>query len=176
MNARQCDRHMAVSIDELARRQRRSIDTPQPEGTTAATRRMILLLLAVSLPLAFAACGSAPAASPTTTTTRPVTRPAIFAVFVDANASSPEVATIREHLSEAPGIATCRYLDHSQSYQLARQLLGSVVTGLTPATTPTVFQCQLRDSTNEAAVQKEFAAIRGVYAVSYPGNSALRVG
>jgi cell division protein FtsX len=114
-------------------------------------RRALLLLVAISLPLASAACGSAPAASPASTTTvrqtttTAVTKPAVFAVFADGNANTSETAKIRERLIDTATIVAFRYLDRSQSYQLMKQIFGNdsgIVEGMTPATTPSVFECK----------------------------------
>jgi cell division transport system permease protein len=95
-------------------------------------------------------------------------------IFMKANAPQGDTNTIRTTLRETPQIQSCRYLDHEQSYREAKQLFQNqplIVSVLTPATTPPVFQCTLVHPRDAAAVADLFKAQAGVYTVSFPAQS-----
>lgn len=106
-------------------------------------------------------------------------------VFMNANATQAEIASARQLIGETPQITKFTYLDHQQSYDQAKKILSSTPTALaamTPATTPTVFRCQLKDPSSAATVAALFNGskkvngvssprVPGVYSAIYPGQS-----
>jgi cell division transport system permease protein len=95
-------------------------------------------------------------------------------VFVDAGASNGQVAYIRSIVSQTPQVKSFTYLDHAQSYQQMKSLFTAdptVVSVLTPATTPTVFDLQLKDPKDSAVVAAEFNGVSGVYQAKYPAQA-----
>ena len=95
-------------------------------------------------------------------------------VFVQANATTAQIATIRSQIQQTPQITHFTYLDHEQSYQQAIKLLSgspSAVAALTPATTPPVFRCQLANPNDGPAVAAQFSGVPGVYRAEVPSQS-----
>jgi cell division transport system permease protein len=95
-------------------------------------------------------------------------------VFMQASAPAGDANAIRTTLHETPQIKSCTYLDHQQSYDRAKQLFASqpqIVSVLTPATTPPVFQCTLYQPKEASAVANLFKTQSGVYQVAYPSQS-----
>ncbi len=69
-------------------------------------------------------------------------------VFMDANATPSQLASVKLLIERNPQITRFTYLDHQQSYAQAKVLLAAAPTAiaaLTPAITPTVFRCQLAE-------------------------------
>jgi cell division transport system permease protein len=106
-------------------------------------------------------------------------------IFIDANASQSEIASVRQLIQQTPQISRYTYLNHQQSYNQAKKILSSTPTALaalTPATTPTVFRCQLKEPSAAATVAALFngsekhngvssPTVPGVYRATYPGQS-----
>ncbi|MGH9292228.1 MAG: cell division protein FtsX [Acidimicrobiales bacterium] len=98
-------------------------------------------------------------------------------VFVNADASPGQIATIRQDLKSTAQVHSITYLDHRQSYEQAVRLFqaqhdSSVIIGaLTVATTPPVFQCQLIHPGEAATVAAAFGGVPGVFKVTYPEKS-----
>ncbi len=95
-------------------------------------------------------------------------------VFVDANATPGQLASVRSLIERTPQITKFSYLDHLQSYDQAKVLLANAPTAiaaLTPAITPTVFRCQLQNPGDAKALYSTFKVVPGVYAVDYPAQS-----
>ncbi len=86
------------------------------------------------------------------------------------------MAYIRSLIAQTPQITggRCAYLDHQQSYDRARSLFANdpaILSVLTPASTPPVFQCQVRSPSDSAVVVAEFRSVPGVYSASYPAQA-----
>jgi cell division transport system permease protein len=98
-------------------------------------------------------------------------------IFVNANAPSGETAAIRALITQTPQISKSIYLDHQQSYNNAVRLFRlegdsqDIISSLTVASTPPVFECTLTHAGDAAAVASLFAHVAGVYQVTYPGKS-----
>jgi cell division transport system permease protein len=95
-------------------------------------------------------------------------------VFVNANATNAQVAYIRSLIDQTPQVRSFGYLDHAQSYQQMKSLFATdptVVSVLTPATTPTVFDIQLKNPNQSAVVAAEFTGVSGVYRAKYPAQA-----
>ncbi len=96
-------------------------------------------------------------------------------IFLDAGASQPQVASVRSMIDQTPQITRCTYLDHAQSYAQAKQVLAgspTAIAALTPATTPTVFKCQLTSPGDAATVAATFnSGVPGVYRATSPSQS-----
>jgi cell division transport system permease protein len=97
-------------------------------------------------------------------------------IFVNANASRSETATIQSLVQQTPQIKHCNYLDHEQSYEQAVRLFesqgdNSVIPALTVATTPPVFQCTLVHPGDAVTVASLFAGQAGIFRVTYPAKS-----
>jgi cell division transport system permease protein len=96
-------------------------------------------------------------------------------IFVKADATKSQTAYIRSLIGQTPQIQRCTYLDHEQSYQQAREVLvnePSALQVLTPATTPPVFNCQLKNPNEAATVASVFqSGVPGVYSAVYPAKS-----
>ncbi|MGD0895816.1 MAG: permease-like cell division protein FtsX [Acidimicrobiales bacterium] len=95
-------------------------------------------------------------------------------VFVDANASTAQLASVRSLIERTPQITKFTYLDHQQSYNWAKKLLAkapTAIAAITPAITPTVFRLQLQDPSDALALSKTFKVVPGVYAVDYAAQS-----
>lgn len=88
-----------------------------------------------------------------------------------ADATTARVTSLRTRLERTPEIASCTYLDHKQSYEHAVKLFkaddeSAAIAALTPATSPTVFICQVKESGDAATVQKLFQKLPGVDTVT----------
>ncbi len=106
-------------------------------------------------------------------------------VFMNANATQSEIASVRQEIQQNPQITSFSYLNHQQSYDRAKKILSSTPTAvdaLTVATTPTVFLCRLKDPSVAATVAGYFNGGRkvngaaspkvlGVYRATFPGQS-----
>jgi cell division transport system permease protein len=97
-------------------------------------------------------------------------------LFVDPGATSAQLAHIRASIAATPEIRgrSCTYLDHEQSYERMKSLFASdptIVSVLTPATTPTDFECQVFDPSQSAAVVAAFTKVPGIYAAKYPAQA-----
>lgn len=95
-------------------------------------------------------------------------------IFMKPAAPAGDTNAIRATTHETPQIKSCKYLDHQQSYEQAKQLFASqpaIVSVLTPATTPPVFQCTLVHPKDAAAVANLFNTQGGVYQVTFPAQS-----
>jgi cell division transport system permease protein len=100
-------------------------------------------------------------------------------VFVQPNASSSTIATLRSQIAETPQIRSFTYLDHQQSYEQAKRLFedqqGSngnvIISALTPQTTPPVFEIQLVNPSDASTVAAVFQGQPGVYNVAFPSKS-----
>ena len=104
-------------------------------------------------------------------------------VFMDPGATQAQIASVRQLIKSTPQITSFTYLNHQQSYDQAKKILSSTPTALaalTPATTPTVFRCRLKDPSAASAVARVFngggtkggtPAAPGVYSATYPGQS-----
>jgi cell division protein FtsX len=91
-------------------------------------------------------------------------------VFVKLDATTVQVAVLRSSLKLTPAITSCVYLDHQQSYEYAVKLFkadgqSSAISALTPARSPTVFVCQLKEPGDAAAMKNLFAKRPGVFRV-----------
>jgi cell division transport system permease protein len=103
-------------------------------------------------------------------------------IFMNPNATQSEIASVRLLIEQTPQVTRFTYLNHQQSYNEAKKILVSTPTALaalTPATTPTVFRCQLKDPSAAATVAalfngtKKSPRVPGVYpnGATYPGQS-----
>ncbi len=96
-------------------------------------------------------------------------------IFMDASASGGQIANVRSTIAQTPQITHCSYLDHQHSYEQAKRLLASsptAIEALTPATTPTVFRCQLRNPSEASTVSATFnSGVPGVYQATSPSQS-----
>jgi cell division transport system permease protein len=106
-------------------------------------------------------------------------------VFMKANATKSEIASVRLLIQQTPQVTKFTYLNHQQSFDQAKRVLASTPTALaalTPATTPTVFRCQLKNPSAAATVGALFNGGRkvngassprvpGVYQATWPGQS-----
>lgn len=97
-------------------------------------------------------------------------------VFIQPNASSGQEAYIRSLIAQTPQIrgGSCPYLDHEQSYQQARSLFANdpaILSVLTPATTPPVFNCEVKSPAESAVVVSEFSNVPGVFSARYPAQA-----
>jgi cell division transport system permease protein len=96
-------------------------------------------------------------------------------VFMNPAATSQQVANVRSMIQQTPQITHFTYLDHQQSYAEAKQVLAgepTAIAALTPATTPAVFRCQLKNPSEAATVQATFGGgIAGVYRVTTPSKA-----
>ena len=96
-------------------------------------------------------------------------------IFMDAGATSTQVTSVRSTIAQTPQITRCSYLDHAQSYAQAKQVLAgspTAIAALTPATTPTVFKCQLKSPSDAATVATTFnSGVPGVYKATSPSQS-----
>jgi len=90
-------------------------------------------------------------------------------VFIDAQAPASTSTRVGELLRESPGIASCSYLDHLQSWKLMKRVLARdpvVIESLTPANTPPMFMCKLRPGANESMLLSQFNKVPGVFQAS----------
>ncbi|MDA8298096.1 MAG: permease-like cell division protein FtsX [Actinomycetota bacterium] len=97
-----------------------------------------------------------------------------LAIFVNPTATTQQQADIRSTISQTPEITHCTYLDHEQSYEQAKKVLASApaaVSVLTPATTPTVFRCQLANPADATTLMATFQQVPGVYMATSPVQS-----
>jgi cell division transport system permease protein len=97
-------------------------------------------------------------------------------IFMKANAPTGETNAVRTTLSPTvtAQIRHCDYLDHDQSYHQARVLFASdpqIISVLTPATTPPLFQCTLVHPGDAGTVSRLFLHQPGVFQVFYPQQS-----
>jgi len=96
-------------------------------------------------------------------------------VFMNADATSQQLANVRSMIAQTPQITHVSYLDHEQSYAQAKQVLASeptAIQALTPATTPTVFRAQLKNPADAATVADTFnSGVPGVYQATSPSQS-----
>lgn len=98
-------------------------------------------------------------------------------VFLQPNVTQAQLQGVNQLIDQLKGsqIKNCDYLDHKASYNQMRQLFAgesSVITVLTPATTPPVFRCQLVDPNEAATVAATFnTGVPGIYGAKYPGQS-----
>lgn len=100
-------------------------------------------------------------------------------VFLDAGATSAEVASVRATMAETPQILRCSYLDHAESYAQAERIMAgspTAIAALTPATTPTVFRCETRDLNSAAIIARTFnSGVPGVYQATSPSPSLFNM-
>lgn len=97
-----------------------------------------------------------------------------LAIFVNPSATTQQQADIRSTISQTPQITRCTFLDHQQSYEQAKKVLASApaaVSVLTPATTPTVFRCQLANPADATTLMATFQQVPGVYMATSPVQS-----
>lgn len=95
-------------------------------------------------------------------------------VFMDPGATAGQIASTKSLIKQTPQITKFVYLDHQASYDEAKKILSSTPTALaalTPASTPTVFRCQLKNPNDAATVAALFNGYPGVYHATYPGQS-----
>ncbi|MHB8244463.1 MAG: cell division protein FtsX [Acidimicrobiales bacterium] len=95
-------------------------------------------------------------------------------IFMKPSASAGETRAVRTTAHETVQIKSCDYLDHLQSYMQAKALFAGqpqIVSVLTPATTPPVFQCTLVHPRDAAVVANLFTTATGVYKVTFPAQS-----
>jgi cell division transport system permease protein len=96
-------------------------------------------------------------------------------IFLNSNASKAQIAAVQQQITAAPQIAQpCAYLDHQQSYNQAKVVLKqepSAIDVLTPATTPTVFECKAHSPAELASLRATFRGMPGVYDAVYPASS-----
>jgi cell division protein FtsX len=81
------------------------------------------------------------------------------------------VSSLRTRLEQTPEISFCVYLNHQQSYEQGVKILkakgeSAAIAALTPATTPTVFVCQVKRSGDAATVKTLFDKLSGVDSVT----------
>lgn len=100
-------------------------------------------------------------------------------VFVQPAATNAQIATLREQLSQTPQVKSFTYLNHLQSYEQAKRLFQEeqgptsnvIISALTPATTPPVFEVQLVHPGDAVTVAAVFQGQPGVYNVAFPSKS-----
>lgn len=95
-------------------------------------------------------------------------------IFMKASAPAGDTNAVRATIQETSQVKSCRYLDHQQSYEQAKRLFArqpEIVSVLTPATTPPVFECTLLHPKAASTVAGLFKAQPGVYQVSFPAQS-----
>ena len=104
-------------------------------------------------------------------------------VWINPTATTSQVANVNDTIKQLTAqIKGCTYLDHQASFQQMRKLFAgqqSLISTLTPQTTPPVFRCQLVNPNDAPAVAAIFlpptnstnAAVPGVYQATYPGQS-----
>lgn len=102
-------------------------------------------------------------------------------VFMRPAATADQIASARSLIERTPQITKFTFLDHQASYDEAKKILSATPTALaalTPATTPTVFRCQLKNPNDAATVAAYFngsvngsPSVPGVYHATYPGQS-----
>ena len=97
-----------------------------------------------------------------------------LAIFVNPSATTQQQADIRSTISQTPQITHCTFLNHEQSYEQAKKVLASApaaVSVLSPATTPTVFRCQLANPADATTLMATFQGVPGVYMATSPVQS-----
>ena len=105
-------------------------------------------------------------------------------IFMKADASSAEVANVNSLIHQMSAqIRSCNYLDHQASYQLMKRLFAgneTIISTLTPASTPPVYRCQLVNPNDAGTVAAIFSppvrnatspGVPGVLSAPYPGQS-----
>lgn len=90
-------------------------------------------------------------------------------VFMSPHAARSEVNAVGTQLKSLDYVTGCVYFDHQQDWQAARQLLGPTIwSGVSPAQTPTSWQCTPVHPEDAAAVIKKFSGQPGVTRVTAP--------
>jgi cell division transport system permease protein len=90
-------------------------------------------------------------------------------VWMVPKASAAEIGAVRTQLTSLDYLTGCAYFDHQQDWQTARQLLGPTIwSGVSPAQTPTSWQCTPVHPEDAAAVIKKFDGQPGVTRVTAP--------
>src|SRR5579871_4841101 len=95
-------------------------------------------------------------------------------IFARADVSNGQLADIRSQIGQTPQITRCTYLNHERSYLQAKHLFASqpsVWQALSPATTPPVFNCQLKSPNEASVVAANFNGLPGVMTATYPSKS-----
>ncbi len=97
-------------------------------------------------------------------------------IFMKASAPLGETHAVATTLmpSETPQIRSCAYLNHQQSYEQAKRLFASqpeIISVLTPATTPPVFECTLVHPKDASTVAALFTGQPGVLEAVFPAQS-----
>ncbi|NNN22120.1 MAG: hypothetical protein HKL80_08995 [Acidimicrobiales bacterium] len=95
-------------------------------------------------------------------------------IWLNANDANSEVSSIGSALKASPLIASCNYVDHSQSYQLIKQVFASqpdIVNVFSVQTSPTIYRCVLTNPNDAPAVFKVFHGQPGVRDVKYPSQA-----
>lgn len=107
-------------------------------------------------------------------------------IWMNPGATEAQLTAVRTQISQTPQILHqhCTYLDGQQSFNNAKNVLSgepAAISALSPQTVPTVFQCQLTDPKEAAAVQAIFydtsshtALLPGVYNATAP-NATIKV-
>ncbi|MGH9297818.1 MAG: cell division protein FtsX [Acidimicrobiales bacterium] len=99
-------------------------------------------------------------------------------IFMNAGAGPGQIGAIHTVIHETPQIKTCNYLDHQQSYDNAKRLFASqpvILQVLTPATTPTFYQCTLVHPKDASTVANVFKGQAGVLQVTFPAQSIKKL-
>lgn len=96
-------------------------------------------------------------------------------IFVQPTATSSQLAELQNMISQTPQVKSHTFLDHQQSYNLMKRLFAdnpTIVSALSPSTTPPVFQITLRNPGAAATVASVFQPLPGVFAVKFPSQAA----
>jgi cell division transport system permease protein len=99
-----------------------------------------------------------------------------FKVWMKPDATSAEVAAVRQELARSPNIKRFDYVDHIHSYQLVQRIFSNekvIAQAFTPDTTPTFFEAVLKSPQLAPAAYQEFVDMPGVMTPQYP-QQALR--
>ena len=95
-------------------------------------------------------------------------------IFMQGNATAPQIGAVKALTHNTPQIRSCTYLDQQASHNLMKTLLKSdeiAVESVPVNQTPPLFQCTLTNPSDAATVASEFNAQPGMLVAQYPGKS-----
>jgi hypothetical protein len=99
-------------------------------------------------------------------------------VFMNVNASSAQIETVRALLERTPGVPTYRYLDKQDAYrEFQRIFSGSpdLVSSTDPNVLPVSFRFDLAAGTDPASIRARFEHVDGVWRVVTPSAEVTQV-
>jgi len=162
---------MALRVDYLARETGQNlVRNPLPTIAAITTVGVALTMLAVSL-LARSGIDNA---------FQQWNNDVSFIVYMNADASSSQIDSLRKQLDESPQIAQITYLNHSQSFAQAKRLFSDepeLLQVLEPRDLPTSFRVKPKnpDAKIVEDVARSFAAKPGVYKVDFERDAVRAV-